>query len=136
MAAGGRGAAGAARSGGPAGGAGRGGRPRSAGPGATKGHQVFKFGPDGKLLLTLGKRAVPADECCYQPNDVITAPNGDIFVAQIHGAGGGVIYKFDKTGKFLMKWGKRLAARAGARRAEPAALARDGLERTTHRRHP
>jgi hypothetical protein len=69
---------------------------------------VFKFSPDGKLLLTIGKPggSVTGDECCYQPNDVITAPNGDIFVAQIHGAGGGIIHKFDKTGKFLMKWGR------------------------------
>ena len=25
-----------------------------------KGHQVFKFSPDGKVLLTLGKPAAPA----------------------------------------------------------------------------
>ena len=28
-------------------------------PGATKGHQVFKFSPDGKLLMTLGKAGGP-----------------------------------------------------------------------------
>src|SRR5881396_1561489 len=33
-----------------------GGRGRSSPPeGSTKGHQVFKFSPDGKLLMTLGK---------------------------------------------------------------------------------
>ena len=82
------------------------GGPVGAAAGATKGHQVFKFDKDGKLLLTLGKPGGAADpEFFYQPNDVLIAPNGDIFVSEIHGAGGGVIYKFDKTGKFLMKWG-------------------------------
>ena len=30
-------------------------------PGATSGHQVFKFSPEGKLLLTLGKAGGAAD---------------------------------------------------------------------------
>ncbi len=84
-----------------------GGGPVGAAAGATKGHQVFKFSPDGKLLLTLGTPGGAVDpECCYQPNDVFVAPNGDIFVATVHGAGGGWIYKFDKTGKLLTKWGR------------------------------
>lgn len=89
-------------------GAGRGrGGPIGAAAGATKGHQVFKFSPDGKLLLTLGTPGGAADpEQFYQPNDVLVGPTGDIFVATIHGAGGGFIYKFDKSGKFLMKWGR------------------------------
>src|SRR5947199_50301 len=54
-----RGAAGAA--GGQAG-AGRGpAGPVGAAAGATKGHQVFKFDKDGKLLLTLGKPGGAAD---------------------------------------------------------------------------
>ena len=74
---------------------------------ATVGNQVFKFSPDGKLLLTIGKAggaAVP--ECCYQPNDVIVAKNGDIFVAEGHGTGKDVVFKFDKTGKIIKFWGK------------------------------
>src|SRR5881409_3188498 len=40
--------------------------------GATKGHQVFKFSPEGKLLMTLGKAGgAAAPDCCYQPNDVL-----------------------------------------------------------------
>ena len=85
--------------------------PVGAAAGATKGHQVFKFDKDGKLLLTLGKPGGAADpDFFYQPNDVLVAPNGDIFVSEIHGAGGGVIYKFDKTGKFLSKWGSPTGA--------------------------
>src|SRR5690349_6176840 len=47
-----------------------------------KGHQVFKFSRDGKLLLTLGARGVAgATETTFnQPSDVVVAPNGDIVV--------------------------------------------------------
>src|SRR4051794_28272817 len=76
-------------------------------PGATSGNQVFKFSPEGKVLLTLGKPGgAAAPEYFYQPNDVITAPNGDIFVAEGHGAGNNRVLKFDKAGKFIKEWGK------------------------------
>jgi len=76
-------------------------------PGATKGNQVYKFSPEGKVLLTLGKPGgAAAPDYFYQPNDVVTAPNGDIFVGEGHGAGNNRILKFDKTGKFIKEWGK------------------------------
>ena len=76
-------------------------------PGATHGNQVFKFSPDGQVLLTLGKTGGAASpEYFYQPNDVATAPNGDIFVAEGHGGGNNRVLKFDKTGKFIKEWGK------------------------------
>jgi len=79
-------------------------------PGSTKGHQVFKFSPDGKLLLTLGKPGGAADpDYFYQPNDVVVAPNGDIFVAEGHASApgsNGRILKFDKTGKLIKTFGK------------------------------
>jgi hypothetical protein len=52
-----------------------------------KGHIVVKFSPEGKVLLTLGKAGVTGDgpDTFNQPSDVITAPNGDIFVADGHG---------------------------------------------------
>lgn len=77
------------------------------------GHQVYKFSPEGKLLLTLGKAGgnrpnEPADPSSfYQPNDVITNANGDIFVAEGHGSTHARIAKFDRTGKFLKAWGSR-----------------------------
>jgi streptogramin lyase len=75
--------------------------------GATKGNQVYKFSPDGKLLLTIGKPGgAAAPDCCYQPNDVLVAPNGDIFIAEGHGAGNNRVMKFDKTGKMVKEWGK------------------------------
>jgi DNA-binding beta-propeller fold protein YncE len=82
-------------------------RPTSPPPGATIGNQVFKFSPEGKLLLTLGKvGGGAAPEYFFQPNSVATAPNGDIFVSEGHGAGNNRILKFDRTGKFLKEWGK------------------------------
>ena len=77
-------------------------------PGATKGHQVFKFSPDGTLLMTLGKPGGGADpEYFYQPNDVVTAPNGDIFVSEGHGGGNSRILKFTKEGKLIAVIGKK-----------------------------
>src|SRR2546422_599547 len=76
-------------------------------PGATKGNQVFKFSPDGKLLMTLGKPGGAAEpEFFYQPNDVLVAPNGDIFISEGHGAGNNRILKFSKDGKLIKTWGK------------------------------
>lgn len=83
------------------------------------GHQVFKFSPDGKLLMTLGKAGGnqpdgPADPSSfYQPNDVITYPNGDILVAEGHGQTHAALKKFDRSGKLLMEYGKRGSAREG-----------------------
>lgn len=76
-------------------------------PGSTKGHQVYKFSPDGKLLMTLGKAGGAAEpDFFYAPNDVIVAPNGTIFVSEGHGAGNNRILKFTKDGKLIKTWGK------------------------------
>jgi hypothetical protein len=55
--------------------------------GGGKGHTVIKFAPDGKVLMTLGKPGVAGDAqgMFNTPSDVVTAPNGDIFVADGHG---------------------------------------------------
>ena len=97
-------------------------------PGATKGHQVFKYSPDGKLLLTLGKPGgAAAPDFFYQPNDVLVAPNGDIFVAQGHGAPNDRIFKFSKDGKPIKAWGKR--GTAPGEFDQPHALAMDSRGR-------
>jgi streptogramin lyase len=75
-----------------------------------KGHVVVKFNPDGKVLLTLGKAGVPGDgnDTFNAPSDVITAPNGDIFVADGHGGETNArIVKFSRDGKFIKTWGKK-----------------------------
>ena len=75
-----------------------------------KGHQVFKFSPDGKLLLTLGKAGVAGagNDEFNAPSAVFVAPNGDVFVADGHGGNTNArIVKFDRNGKFIKTWGKK-----------------------------
>ena len=97
-------------------------------PGATKGHQVFKFSPDGKLLMTLGKAGgASAPEYFYQPNDIVTAPNGDIFVAEGHGGANSRILKFNKDGQLITVIGKK--GTAPGEFDQPHALAFDSKGR-------
>ena len=82
----------------------------------TKGHQVHKFSPMGELLLSLGTAGQPGSGPgqLNQPNDVITTPEGIIFVADGHsgqsarpGPGStGRILKYTAEGEFLMEWGE------------------------------
>jgi sugar lactone lactonase YvrE len=78
---------------------------------ANKGHQVFKFSPEGKLLLTLGKPGGAADaDYFFQPNDVITNQKGEIFVGEGHSSAPGAvarILKFSPDGKLIKVLGKR-----------------------------
>jgi len=100
----------------PARGAAAGSAPPPAQPAKPVGHQVIKFSPDGKVLLTLGKAGVAGNppEALTEPNDVVTAPNGDIFVAEGHAGQNNNappdtvarISKFTKDGKFIKSWGK------------------------------
>ena len=75
-----------------------------------KGHQVFKFSPEGQVLLTLGKAGVAGNgpDEFNAPSAVHVAPNGDIFVADGHGGNTNArIVKFTKDGKFIKTWGKK-----------------------------
>ena len=74
-----------------------------------KGHQVFKFSPEGELLMTLGKAGVAGDGPTEfnQPSAVLVAPNGDIFVGDGHGGESARIMKFSKDGTFIKTWGKK-----------------------------
>jgi len=103
----------------------------------TKGHQVIKFSPEGKVLLTLGRAGVAGDgpDTFNEPNDVITAPNGDIFVSVGHSAqqpnpppnASGRIVKFSREGKYMKEWG-RMGSGPGEFRT-PHALAFDARGR-------
>ena len=82
-----------------------------------KGHTVTKFSPDGKVLMTLGHpgQAGDAPGAFDTPSDVITASNGDIFVADGHGVMQGHqtndrIVMLSNDGKFIMTWGKHGSA--------------------------
>jgi sugar lactone lactonase YvrE len=77
-----------------------------------KGGQVFKFDPDGKVLMTLGKAGVASAEAGLfdEPTDVLVAPNEDIFVTEGHSggtAGNDRVSRFSKDGRFIKSWGKR-----------------------------
>jgi DNA-binding beta-propeller fold protein YncE len=103
----------------------------------TKGHQVIKFSPDGKELMRLGRAGVAGSgsDTFNQPCDVITAPNGDIFVSDGHSGQNdnpppgstGRIMKFTKDGKFIKQWG-RIGSAPGEFRT-PHAMAFDSSGR-------
>jgi sugar lactone lactonase YvrE len=102
-----------------------------------RGHQVIKFSPTGKVLLTLGKAGVAGNppDLLTEPNDVVTAPNGDIFVAEGHSGQNAKappgtvarINKYSKDGKFIKSWGT-LGSAPGEFRT-PHALAFDSRGR-------
>jgi hypothetical protein len=81
----------------------------------TKGHQVLKLSPDGKVLMRLGKAGQKGGgpDMFDEPCDVITAANGDIFVADGHfgqqatatPATASRIVKFTREGKFIKSFG-------------------------------
>ena len=77
---------------------------------AGKGHQIFKFSPKGKVLMTLGKAGVAGEgpDEFNAPSAVVVAPSGDIFVGDGHGGNTNArIVKFNKDGKFIKTWGKK-----------------------------
>ena len=74
-----------------------------------KGADLIKFAPNGSVLMTLGKPGMPGNGPDYLSavSAVVVAPNGDIYVADGHGAGtNDRIVKFSKDGKFITAWGK------------------------------
>ncbi len=113
------------------------GTPPPAPPAKLVGHQVIKFSADGKVLMTLGKAGVAGNppDALTEPNDVVTAPNGDIYVAEGHSGQNtnappdsvARISKFTKDGKFIRSFGK-LGSAPGEFRT-PHALAFDSRGR-------
>jgi peptidylamidoglycolate lyase len=69
--------------------------------------QVFKYSPDGKLLLTLGKRGVAGNDHTHfnRPTDVAAAPDGSFYVSD--GYRNTRVLKFAADGKFLLQWGTK-----------------------------
>ena len=84
--------------------------------------QVFKYTPEGQLLLTIGTRDYQSDtgmavissslahtvvrpgEPFNLPAGVAVAPSGDIFIAD--GYGNCRIHKFTSEGKLILSWGE------------------------------
>ncbi len=111
----------------------------------TKGQQVHKFSPDGELLMSLGVAGQAGNDGAHfnQPNDVVVAADGSIFVSDGHNGQGmttaaaveegrqsgqtGRIMKFAADGSFIMQWG-RLGTAHGEFRT-PHALVIDSQNR-------
>ena len=79
------------------------------GPSAGKGGQVFKFAPDGKLLLTLGTKGIAGrtGNSFTEPNAVAVSRDGTIFVADGHTPDKGLarIVKFRPDGTYIGEFG-------------------------------
>ena len=94
-------------------------------------NQVVKFSPDGRVLMVLGRKpeavtiqvgststaaaggrgsAAPgaggAGDQFVRPSDVAFDAEGNVFVADGHGANARIA-KFDRNGRFLLSWGSR-----------------------------
>jgi NHL repeat-containing protein len=83
--------------------------------GVKAGHIVRKFSPDGKVLMTLGEPGVAGnDEYHFRsPAGVVTAPNGDIFVADGHGSNNRIV-KYSKDGSSSRPGGRPDTHRASS----------------------
>jgi len=70
-------------------------------------HQVFKFTPEGKLLLTLGERAVPGNDHAHfnLPTDVAVLRDGSFYVSD--GYKNTRVMKFSAEGRFEFEWGTK-----------------------------
>jgi peptidylamidoglycolate lyase len=68
--------------------------------------QVFKFSPDGRLLLSLGERAVAGNDAGHfnRPTDIAALPDGSFYVSD--GYLNTRVVRFSPEGKFVMQWGR------------------------------
>ena len=81
-----------------------------------KGHAVYKFSPEGRLLMTIGRPGVPGNppDGLTEPTSIVIADSGDIFISEGHGGQApdakpdtvSRISKFDRNGKFIQSFGK------------------------------
>jgi peptidylamidoglycolate lyase len=67
--------------------------------------QVFKFSPDGRLLLAIGEARVSGCDSTHfnMPTDVAVLRDGSFYVSD--GYGNTRVIKFSSTGRFLLAWG-------------------------------
>lgn len=68
-------------------------------------HQVFKFTPEGRVLLKLGvRRRAGRDTSHFNgPTDVAFGPTGDVYVAD--GYGNARVVRFTSDGQYVSEWG-------------------------------
>lgn len=79
------------------------------------GHAIYKFGPDGKVVLTLGTKGVTGDDTSKtsfnRPNAVGFGPTGDVYVSD--GYNNARIVQFTAEGKFVRIIGGRKGSGPG-----------------------
>jgi len=70
-------------------------------------HQIFKFTPEGRLLLTLGERGKPGNDHSHfnLPTDVAVLRDGSFYVGD--GYKNTRVMKFTTDGKFEFEWGTK-----------------------------
>ena len=86
-----------------------------------KGNLVYKFSPQGKVLMTL-----PA--IFDQPTDIVVGPSGDLFVTESHRNGkNNRVVKFSSNGKYIKEWGRKGSGRGEL--SEPHTIAIDSRGR-------
>jgi sugar lactone lactonase YvrE len=86
-----------------------------------KGNLVYKFSPQGKLLMTL-----PA--IFDQPTDIVVAPDGNLFVTDSHRNGkNNRVVKFSSSGKYIKEWGRKGSGKGEL--SEPHTIAMDSRGR-------
>jgi DNA-binding beta-propeller fold protein YncE len=94
------------------------------------GHQVFKFSPDGRVLMTLGQKGVSGSGPALfdQPTDVVVSSSGDIFVTDSHRNGkNNRVVRFTKDGRYVKEWGHKGSGRGEL--SEPHTIAIDSRGR-------
>jgi hypothetical protein len=88
-----------------------------------KGHTVTKLSANGNVLMTLGRPGIAGEtnDTFNRPSAVVTAPNGDIYVADGHGGNSNArIVKFSKDGKFTRLGDVKARSRASSASCAPS----------------
>jgi sugar lactone lactonase YvrE len=94
------------------------------------GHQVFKFSPQGTVLMTLGKAGVSGSgpDLFDQPTDVVVSPAGDVFVTDSHPNGrNNRVVRLTSQGRFVREWGRK--GSGPGEMSEPHTIAMDSRGR-------
>ncbi len=96
-------------------------------------HLVFKFAPEGALLLTLGVDGVTGCDAThfFQPTHVCVLPSGEFFITD--GYGNSRIAKFGADNRFQFDWGRRGTGDAEFHTPHVITLGADGLLYMTDR---
>ena len=69
--------------------------------------QIYKFSPDGHLLLTIGERGIAGNDASHfnRPTAVAVSADGSFYVSD--GYKNTRVMKFSADGKFLFQWGTK-----------------------------